>query len=199
MRNLTYIITALSFLISAIGYPFMPEKVAPHWNLEGEATYYMPKLWGLFLIPFIPKIDPLKENYKSFRSYYDAFVLLLLTFLLWANIQIILYNLGLKINPNFIIFIPIGLLFFYIGMILEKVKRNWFFGIRTPWTLSSDNVWNKTHKLGAKLFKVLGILSIISTFLKMYALFLILILLFGAYLIVYSYLEYEKEIKSKNA
>ncbi|HDM23196.1 MAG TPA: SdpI family protein, partial [Methanomicrobia archaeon] len=81
--------------------------------------------------------------------------------------------------------------------LLENAKRNWFIGIRTPWTLSSEDVWNRTHKIGGKLFKVLGLVVIFGIFFQKYVLFFFLVplLLVAGYLVVYSYFEYQKEIQ----
>jgi uncharacterized membrane protein len=91
----------------------------------------------------------------------------------------------------------IGLLFFYIGILLENAKRNWFIGIRTPWTLSSEKVWNKTHKLGSKMFKISGIIVLIGFLFQKYVTYFILIptLFVAFYLVIYSYVEYRKEKK----
>jgi uncharacterized membrane protein len=80
---------------------------------------------------------------------------------------------------------------------MEKAKKNWFVGIRTPWTLSSENVWEKTHKIGAKLFKAAGITALLGVLAPAYSFFFILgpILAASLYLVLYSYLEYRKEKK----
>jgi uncharacterized membrane protein len=88
-----------------------------------------------------------------------------------------------------------GLLFFYIGTLMSKLKRNWFIGIRNPWTLSSDKVWNKTHKLGGTLFKVLGIIMVLGILVaSKYIVWIILVPVFTIviWLFVYSYLEYKR-------
>jgi len=110
----------------------------------------------------------------------------------------ILWNFGIETSPNIIIPTGIGLLFFYVGILLENAKRNWFIGIRTPWTLSSENVWNKTHKIGGKLFKIVGLIIILGVFFQKYVLFFILApsLLTAGYLVVYSYYEYQKELST---
>jgi len=202
-------IILLSFIVSIYSYPQMPEKVASHWNAQGQVNGYMPKFWGLFLAPFIlvglallfaaiPRIDPLKENIQKFRKYYDGFIILFFIFMLSIHFQIILWNLGIRISPNVIIPISIGILFFYTGVLCENAKRNWFIGIRTPWTLSSERVWEKTHKVGGKLFKIAGVIAFIGVFFQNYALFFILIpaVLTAIYTIVYSYIQYQKEIKN---
>ncbi len=194
-----------SLAISIYFYPFVPEKMASHWNAEGKVNGYMPKNVALFLIPFIilflsllfiaiPKVDPMKSNIENFKKYYDGFVILFLIFMLSLHIQIILWNIGLKIPFN--LFIPswTAILFFYIGILLENAQQNWFIGIRTPWTLSSEKVWNKTHRLGGKLFKIAAFIALAGIFFPKYAIWFILLpaLAFAFCLIAYSYFEYQK-------
>ena len=198
----------ISFVIGIYLYPQMPEQMASHWNVAGQVDGYMPKFWGVFLMPLIfvglvflfiaiPRIDPLKKNIEKFRKYYDGFIILFLIFMLLVYVQTILWNLGIEISPNIVIPIGLGFLFFYIGILFENAKRNWFIGIRTPWTLSSEKVWNKTHRLGSKMFKISGIVVLFGFLFQKYATYFILIpVLFVAfYLVVYSYVEYQKEKK----
>jgi uncharacterized membrane protein len=199
-------IILLSFILSAYFYPQMPEQVASHWNAQGQVDGYMSKSWGLFFMPFvlvglallflaIPRIDPLKANIEAFRKYYDGFVILFLVFMLAIHFQVILWNIGLQISPNVMMPIAVGLLFFYIGILCENAKRNWFVGIRTPWTLSNDRVWDRTHQIGGKLFKVAGVITFLGVFFQNYAVFFILapVLVVTVYTVVYSYVEYQRE------
>jgi uncharacterized membrane protein len=168
----------------------------------------MSKFWGLFLTPFmlmglallfiaIPRIDPLKANIEKFRKFYDIFIVLFFVFLFATHSQIILWNLGMEISPNVIFPIGLGLLFFYIGILCENAKRNWFIGIRTPWTLSNEVVWDKTHKIGGKLFKIAGVIALLGVFFQNYSLFFVIIpvISFSVYTIIYSYVEYQRETK----
>lgn len=202
-------IILLSFIISIYFYPQMPEKIASHWNGQGQVDGYMSKFWGLFLMPFIfvglalllvaiPRIDPLRANIEKFRKYYDGFIILFFVFMLSIHFQlVILWNTGIEISPNVTFPIGFGFLFFYIGILCENAKRNWFIGIRTPWTLSNDVVWDKTHKIGGKLFKIAGVVALFGIFFQKYTLFFILVpvILVAAYTIIYSYVEYQKEMK----
>jgi uncharacterized membrane protein len=146
----------------------------------------------LFLV--IPKIDPLKKNIKKFEKYYLWFIIVFILFMFLVQTQVILWNLSIKISPNILFPVGIGILFFYIAILLKKAKRNWFIGIRTPWTLSNDKVWDKTHKLGSKLFFIAGIFSIAGFFFNQYAwLFIIApVLVFSIFLVVYSYIVFRK-------
>jgi uncharacterized membrane protein len=203
------ILIILPFIVSFIFYPRLPDKVATHWNAAGEPDGYSSRLFGAFFLPillifidalliFIPMIDPLKENIMKFKDYYYSFIIVFTLFMFVVHLWTLLWNVGIQTSINFVIPVLMGCLFYYAGILLGKAQRNWFIGIRTPWTLSSDTVWNKTHKLGATLFKICGILSIIGAIITKYSTFFILIPLIAisTLLIVYSYLEYRKENKA---
>ena len=188
----------------------MPEKMASHWNIKGEVDGYLSKFWGLFLMPLlsigilllyliIPNIDPLKKNIEKFRRYFDRFIALLLLFLFYLYALTIFWNLGFKFDMGQAIMPALAILFYYCGILLEKAKRNWFIGIRTPWTLSSDEVWGKTHKLGGKLFKTAGLFVLLGLFFKKYIFWFVLAPMLTAviYIIAYSYFEHQKIQKSK--
>jgi uncharacterized membrane protein len=90
----------------------------------------------------------------------------------------------------------LGILFIFIGYLLRQAKRNFFIGIRTPWTLSSDMVWDKTHQLGSILFMVSGALAFVGSFLGgMMAFWLLFVPLMGStlFLVIYSYVLYRNE------
>ena len=204
-------IIALSFIIAIYLYPQMPNKMASHWNTQGKVDGYMSRFWGLFLMPIvsigllflfilIPKIDPLKENIEKFRKYFDGFIVLMIAFLFYTYLLTLFWNLGLKFNMAQLMIPALGILFYYCGILIENAKRNWFIGIRTPWTLSNEAVWDKTHKIGGKLFKIAGIIAFLVIFFPNYGGFLILIpaILVPLYLVIYSYFEYQKQTSSSN-
>ena len=85
-------------------------------------------------------------------------------------------------------------LYYFIGVLVENAKRNWFVGIRTPWTLSSDRVWNRTHKLGGRLFKAAAIITLVGLLFEPYSFWfaIVPVLLVALYLVVFSYMEYKK-------
>jgi uncharacterized membrane protein len=199
-------VIALLFIISAFFYSYLPERVASHWDSQGQVNGYMPRFWGAFLVPIIslglallfiliPKIDPLKSNIEKFRNYFDWFIVIFLLFMLYVHMLTILWNLGARFNMLQLMIPAMGLLFFYMGLLLQKAKRNWFIGIRTPWTLSSDNVWDKTHRLGAKLYMLAGIIALLGVLLPKIAIWLVIVPVITAsiYTIAYSYFEYKKE------
>jgi uncharacterized membrane protein len=202
------VLIAILFIVSIYAYPKMPQEITTHWGIYGESNGTMSKFWGLFLLPLmtiaitfllivVPRIDPLRKNIQEFRRYYHGFIIIFILFMLAVQSQIISWNLGFRVNINWVLPIFFGILFFYVGILLKHSKRNWFIGIRTPWTLSSDEVWDKTHQLGSKLFMLSGILSIIGVLFQNYALFFVLIpiILCSIFLVVYSYFIYKKNQK----
>lgn len=199
-----------SFVIGIYFYPLMPERIASHWNSRGEVDSYMPKFWGLFLMPFtsaglfllfvlIPRIDPLKANIAQFRKYFDAFIVLIMLFMFYIFLLTIFWNLGERFDMFQFMVPAFGVLFYYCGVLIENSKRNWFIGIRTPWTLSSETVWDKTHKVGGKLFKASGIIALIGILFQPFAIWFVLVpvIAVSIYTVFYSYFEYQKETKGK--
>ena len=203
-------IVLLSFITAFYFQPSLPSRVAIHWDLQGNANgysgsafaaYFMPvlSLAMLLLFMFLPTIDPLKKNYAAFRNEYDGLMALLIGFLYYVYVFTIAVNIGYQIVVAQYLAPAFAVLFFYLGMVLAKAKQNWFVGIRTPWTLSSESVWNKTHAIVSKLFKTAGVVALIGIFLPKIGLILAVAVVLAAavFAIVYSYLEFEKEKKRK--
>ena len=200
-------VVLLSFALAAYFYPIMPDEIASHWNINGQVDGYMDKLWALFLMPIvsallflmflaIPRIDPLKENIKKFRGYFDGFIMVIMLFLLYIFLLTIFWARGVRFDMGQVLSPAFGILFYCCGILIENAKRNWFIGIRTPWTISNEIVWNRTHELGGKLFKLAGIIAVFGVF-RYYSFYLVLVpvILFAAYLFIYSYFEFQKEMR----
>ncbi|MDD4831104.1 MAG: DUF1648 domain-containing protein [Candidatus Pacebacteria bacterium] len=214
MKKSTVIILLIIFLSFAIGffaYPQMPDTVASHWDEKGQVNGYMSKFWGIFLMPIIslamfflfllfPKIDPMKSNIEKFRNYYDSFIVSIFLFLFYLFLLTLAWNLGYRFNMVNLLIPAFSALFYWCGILIENTKRNWFIGIKTPWTISSDVVWEKTHKLGGKLFKVSALIALAGLFFGSLAFwFTILpVVIFSTYLLFYSYFAYQEETKNNN-
>ena len=205
------VIIILSFAVGIYFYPQMPERMASHWNTQSQVDGYISRFWGLFLMPImsvglwalfvlIPKIDPLKENIEKFRKYFDGFIVLMIAFLFYIYLLTVSWNAGIRFNMGRLIMPALGILFYYTGILVENAKRNWFIGIRTPWTLSSEVVWNKTHKKGGKLFKIAGGLALLGFAFPKQAIFFVIIPMISVviYILIYSYWEYQKQTNSQN-
>ncbi len=200
------VVLIVTLAITILAYPYLPDPIPSHWNIEGEVDGYLPKLLGVLIIPLVmipfsalffllPRIDPLKENYPKFQRYFEGFILAFVAFLLIIQLWIIVWGLGYPISPTLLFPIILGALFIYLGFLIEHAEQNWFVGIRTPWTLSSERVWKKTHTLGGTLFKIAGILAMAGVLFGKYALWfsLVPVLVVSVFTVIYSYLEYWNE------
>jgi uncharacterized membrane protein len=207
---ITLIMIGLALLTGAVLWNQLPEQMASHWDANDQVNGYMSKFWGVFLMPLItlgmlvlflvlPGIDPLKANIAQFRESFNLFIVLIVVFMLYIYGLTLAWSLGYQNFKMSAAMLPfLGLLFIAIGFMLRKAKRNFFIGIRTPWTLSSDKVWDKTHQLGSVLFMASGTLAIIGSFFGgMTAFWLMFVPLIGSslFLVVYSYVLYRSETK----
>ena len=199
------ILILIGLAISIAVYPRLPEQVASHWNANDQVNGYMSRFWGAALMPLItivmallflaiPSIDPLKENIAKFRNTFNAFIVLVVAFMLYMHILTLAYNLGYTFRISQAMIPGLGLIFIFAGIMMNKAKRNYFIGIRTPWTLANDTVWDETHKLGSKLFIGAGILSLFSLLLGENGFWLMMALIFAAALIpvIYSYILFTR-------
>ena len=209
MRKAEWIVLAIviiSFILGFMLYDRMPAQMAAHWNVSGEVDGFMSRFWGLFFGPIIlaglfllflaiPRTDPLKHNIEFFRTHFDRFMILLLVFLLYLYLLTIAWNLGRRFVMIRFLAPGFAILFFFCGVLLERTKRNMFIGIRTPWTLTSDRVWDKTHRLGGTLFKIAGVLSLGGIVLSSHAIWFVLapVLLAALAVTAYSYREHVME------
>ncbi len=202
---------AIAVIAGAVLWDQLPDQMASHWNAKDQVDGYMPKFWGVFLTPLVtlgmlglfillPNIDPLKANIAQFRNVFNVFVLFITVFMLYIHGLTLAWSLGYQNFKMSAAMLPfLGVLFIFVGYLLRQAKRNFFIGIRTPWTLSSDTVWDKTHQLGSILFMVSGALSIIGSFFGgMVAFWMLFVPLIGSTLIlvIYSYLLYRNETKA---
>jgi uncharacterized membrane protein len=202
-------ILAISLAASFYFYAHFPEKVITHWDFAGRpngwsgrgfAAFFFPALLAAMYVLFlvIPYLDPKKERYAEFARAYNIFRHLIIAFLLIIYFIVSLANLGFQLDIGVLISVIVGALFIVIGNYLGKIKPNWFVGIRTPWTLSSETVWNKTHRFGGKVFMIGGLIMMITAIAPLswrLPLFIadIIVLLSGT--VVYSYIAYLQEKK----
>ena len=153
---------------------------------------------ALFLV--VPAIDPLRANIAQFREAFNLFIVLMVAFMVYIHGLTLAWNLGYDNFKMSSAMLPaIGLLMIFVGFMLRQARRNFFIGIRTPWTLSSDTVWNKTHRLGAVLFMISGALAFIGGFFgetKAFWLMFGPIIASTLFLLVYSYVLYQRETKA---
>ncbi len=211
LRTAEWIVLGIVLVSFILGWALsgrMPERMASHWNASNEVDGFMPRFWGLFFAPIvmaglfllflaIPRTDPLKENIETFRVHFDRFIVLLFLFLLYLYLLTIFWNLGRRFVMIMFLAPGFAVLFYFSGALLERTKRNMCVGIRTPWTLASDRVWERTHRFGGILFKIAGVLALGGIVVPSYAIWFVLVPVLAAALVVtvYSYREHVLESK----
>jgi immunity protein, SdpI family len=154
--------------ISAWFYPQLPPRVPTHWDLAGQPNAYSGRLWGaaqfpafmamiwLFLLVF-PIISPKGFRLDAFLGAFDTVGVGLMSALLIWDVIALRQAISISAQPTDLIFLPIGLMFIIIGNYMGKYRKNFFVGIRTPWTLASDEVWTLTHRFGGWMFMAGGL------------------------------------------
>lgn len=203
-------IIAMNLIMWAIAYPHISGQVPIHWSSSGEIDRYASKMEamlamiGLLVFVYVlmfltPKIDPRRKNYQLFsKTYYILINAMLLIFSL-INVLVIMTGLGYDLPAGSIVPVLVGALLIVIGNYLPRVRSNFFFGIKNPWTLSSDSIWKKTHRFAAKVFTLAGLLIAVDGLLSIspeIMLPVILATVLAPY--IYSYVLYRKEINMKS-
>lgn len=176
MRKWIPVVVVLAAVVaSVIVYSRLPETMPTHWNMSGEVNGWSSRFWGAFGLPlamvgtyavmrFLPLIDPRRENYSKFEGAYQGIVLTVLIFLLGVHIIVLRAALGYPVSMQKVMPLGMGLLFVAIGNLLPRARSNFFVGIRTPWTLSSEKSWERTHRAGGYAFVLVGMLMVALSF-----------------------------------
>lgn len=162
------------FIFVAVVYSQLPAEVPTHWGINGEIDAYGPKwmqfvlsgiglfVYGLLLV--VPKIDPKRANIAKFADKYEW---LRLGFQLFFSALIIVTTfvaLGWNVDVGMIVKLGVSLLFIFIGNYMGKMKQNYMIGVKTPWTLADEDVWNRTHRVTGYVWVMLGSVMAICAF-----------------------------------
>ncbi len=207
------VIGVLAAVISVWAYPRLPPTVATHWNLNGTPNGFSSRFVAVSIMPLVilamtglfnvlPKLDPRKENYAKFIHVYWLIANAVIVFIAVAHVLIIASALGFPVKIDRLMPVGIGLLFIFLGNYLTRVEPNWFVGIRTPWTLSSDTVWRKTHRTGGWLMVLGGFVIGLGAFMPHAALLpliFVTIVCVAAIPVVQSYVLWKRERGKQDA
>lgn len=166
------IVTLATLLGSAVVYPTLPDKIPTHWNIKGQVDATGSKDWAVFLMPCamlgllgllraIPWLSPKHFEVDAFQSTYAWIVLLVQCVFAYIHLLTILAALGNIVDFPRAMSGCLFLFFALMGNVLGKVRKNFYVGIRTPWTLASDRVWNDTHRLAARMFVLVGVVGLL--------------------------------------
>ena len=173
LRWLPALVIAATVLYTMSVYPTLPERMPTHWGINGQPNGWSPREFGAWLLPgmmvfvwllflVLPNFDPKKLNYEKFGVVYDLVVTAIVSFEALIQYAMLGVALGHAVDVNTVAYAGLGALFCILGLAMPFTKPTWFFGIRTPWTLSSDSVWGRTHKAGGFLMVMSGVLTIVA-------------------------------------
>lgn len=198
-------IIALAIIAGAYFWKDLPNEMASHWNINDEVDGTMGKFWGTFMLPItlvgmtllllgVPEIDPLKQNIAQFRPTFNLFITMMTIFLVYVYGLTLVWNLGIEFKMGQMILPGIGIIFIGSGYMMGQAKQNYFIGIRTPWTLANDVVWDKTHAIGGKLFIAAGVITMLTAFASQYAFPIMMVAILGTVIFttVYSYVIFNQ-------
>ena len=204
---ISLLIVAAGFIVSAVVYPRLPETIPTHWDFSGHPNGWSSRFWGAWLIPIfllgmwalvriLPRIDPRGSNYAKFGGAFEAIIDTIMLFMLALHIVALRAALGYRMQMQRILPIGVGVVLIVIGNLLPRARPNWFVGIRTPWTLSSDRVWEKTHRFGGRVFVAGGLIITIASLLwvqEAHMVLFVVMALVASSVMIYSYLEWKRE------
>jgi len=208
----TIIIWLLPVLYLVTIYHNIPQTVPLHFGIDGKANRYGSKqemIWTVvalnaiamgiyFLIRYLPRIDPKKAARYSAATFKKLSFALIVFF---SALQLFIIKSAItgSLAMSRFLLPLIGLFFIYLGNLMHSVKPNYFFGIRTPWTLEDENTWRATHQLASKLWLAGGVLITILTLLLPFKIgfivFMCIVLIIVLIPIIFSYRFYKKHKK----
>ena len=200
--SLLFVIAMLA--IAAWIYPHLPAQTPSHWDADGNVNGWMPRFWAAAIWPLtmfglaavfavLPIISPRKFEIAPFARTYGIIVLATLAFLLVVGTVALLAGAGHHVSVQLVAPVAVGALLMVIGNFMGKFRKNFFVGIRTPWTLTSDVVWERTHRLAGWLFVAAGLVWIVGGLLYASPVVLVVSALAAGFIpVVYSYFLYRR-------
>lgn len=178
MKPVHTLIVSAIFVAIAVGvaiwlYPHLPAAVPSHWDLHNHVNGTMPRFWaavfpalsvlGLVVLSVVlPAISPRQFAIRPFAGAWGVLMLVAQGFVLVIGLGVLLAGAGHAVSVPTITMLAVGVLYMLLGNYMGKLRRNFFIGIRTPWTLASDAVWERTHRVGGRLFVLGGLVAIVA-------------------------------------
>lgn len=208
MRNrwIAPLLVAAMWAFALAVHPHLPDRIPTHWNLRGQAdgwggpgsAFLFPAIGtGMWLLMWVlPRIDPRRANWEKFGGEVRLLVNVLVLFFAWIEAIVLGVALGWNVDTGRAVMGGVGVLLAIIGNYLPRIRSNWFFGIRTPWTLSSERVWRDTHRIGGRAFVVGGVAMVLAGFvpgIAAQALAIGAVMVAALIPILYSYVAWRRE------
>lgn len=174
------LVSALFVLVAVAAaawlYPALPAQVPTHWGPRGQVDGYHSRLWAAafpavaiallaLVAAVLPAVSPKRFRIAPFAPVWHLAMLAVQGMLLAIGLSMLLSAAGYAVPVPTVAMLCVGALFVVLGNYMGKLRRNFFIGIRTPWTLASEDVWERTHRLGGWLFVLAGLAAIAATLL----------------------------------
>ena len=205
-----WMIAGAMIVFAVIIYPYLPDTIPTHWNINNEIDAWSPKFPGALFIPalgivmailfpLLERIDPKRMNYADFRKTWAIMRIALMAFI--AFMEVVTFTVAIKPEWNHLvgpsIIGGIGALFIVMGNYMGKLRQNWFIGLRTPWTLDDPEVWKKSQRMTGRLFVISGIAMLaMAIYGKIVPVIFFSIIVLVAFVpMVYSYILYTRKRK----
>ncbi len=196
-----------AYLFSAIVYPWLPPRVPVHWNARGEIDGWASRIVGALALPtmmvvvwalmrWLPSLDPNRTNDPTFRGAYNVVVTTTIAMLAALHVAVLGTALGWPVRIDTAVALGTGALMVVAGILMPRTPPNALFGVRTPWTLSSERVWERTHRVAGYTFVLTGLVVGASTVLVPEWTIVVLLVAATAAavgLIAYSYVAWRQE------
>jgi uncharacterized membrane protein len=168
---LSLLLTAGMIIGSAVINSQLPERVPIHWNIHGQVDGYGSRAVASFLLPSIaagmlllfavlPWASPKPFALDSFRETYWFIVLVVTCMMVYVQCVLLWAAAGGHVDAVRAILLGMLVMFGCMGNVMGKVRRNLYVGVRTPWTLANDRVWNETHRLAGRMFVAAAVLGV---------------------------------------
>ena len=205
-RWLSIGLVILIWMMAMAMYGRMPEIMVTHWGLRGEPNGYMGRFWGVMMLPILTtvinvgmrwgvRLDPKRKEIEKQMAAYERFIFFMCLFFVFIFLLVIGWNVGWVFDMGKMMVVGLAVLFWETGRLVGRVNPNYTIGIRTPWTLASDEVWKKTHTFGSRAFRVAAVLGLIGLVDgdRVFWWMILPILVVSVVMVVYSALIYHKK------
>lgn len=197
------IVILLPVLAGVMLWDQLPEQIPTHWNAAGEVDGWSSKVFAVFGLPLIllaaqwlcmlgTTADPKKENHPEKVLHLVLWIIPVLSVVLFSLTYAT--ALGMEAPVGTVIPALVGLLLTIIGNYLPKCKQNYTIGIKLPWTLSSEENWNRTHRFAGRLWTVCGLILMLTGFFGGFGIFFGIALLMVLAPCIYSYALHRKGV-----
>ena len=206
-RKIVWTAAVLALVATALSIAFyqrLPDPVPTHFNVEGTPNGFTAKPFGAFILPFLiaavglvlsvlPAISPRGYTLESFRRVFEIVSITIISVLFILGVVALLQALGWRPPLNRVLLPLLGVILIVVGNFMGKLRRNFFIGIRTPWTLADEEVWFRTHRFGGPLFVIAGVVLMAGAFFDAGNALLLPVIIIAALIpVVYSYVVYRR-------